>query len=121
MWEHWNGIKEDGTFWSDKMNSFNHYAYGAVYAWIFDTVMGISPVEPAYKSISIAPHPSKELGFATASLQTRFGTVRSAWYYRGDTVHYEFDVPAGVSARICLPNGKVTNVCGGSHLFAQKI
>ena len=35
MWEHWDGIKEDGSFWSDDMNSYNHYAYGAVFSWIF--------------------------------------------------------------------------------------
>ena len=121
MWEHWNGIKEDGSFWSDKMNSFNHYAYGAVYAWIFDTVMGISPNEPAYRSVTIAPHPSQELGFANATLQTRFGTIRSAWYYRGDTVHYEFDLPEGIAAKIQLPDGKAAEVCGGKHMFAHKI
>ena len=41
MWEHWNGIKEDGTFWSSDMNSFNHYAYGAVGDWLYGVAAGI--------------------------------------------------------------------------------
>ena len=54
MWEHWNSQKEDGSFWSTKMNSFNHYAYGAVYDWIFGVSSGIKTVEdaPAYKKIA---------------------------------------------------------------------
>ena len=121
MWEHWNSLKEDGTFWSTDMNSFNHYAYGAVFDWIFGVSSGIKPVaaDPAYKTVEIAPHPDKCLGWADASIDSRNGLIRSYWYYKGDTVYYEFDIPAGVSAKVNLPSGKTYTLTGGSYRFAE--
>ena len=119
MWEHWNSLKEDGSFWSTDMNSFNHYAYGAVYDWIFGVSLGITPTEPGYKAVRIAPHPSRELGFAEASIETKHGKIRSYWYYKGDAVYYEVDVPRGVSATVTLPSGYTETVSGGTFHFAE--
>ena len=121
MWEHWNSIKEDGSFWSTDMNSFNHYAYGAVYDWIFGVSSGIKPCEddPAYRKIIIAPHPDKRLGHADASIDSRQGRVRSYWYYKGDQVYYEFEIPSGATAEITLPSGYKTTVGEGIYHFAE--
>lgn len=121
MWEHWNSVKEDGSFWSTDMNSFNHYAYGSVFDWIFGVSSGITPVaaDPAYRSVNIAPHPAKVLGFADASIDSRNGRIRSYWYYKGDKVYYEFDIPAGVTAHISLPSGKEYTLSGGNYYFAE--
>ena len=121
MWEHWNSLKEDGSFWSTDMNSFNHYAYGAVFDWIFGVSSGIKPVaaDPAYKTVEIAPHPDKCLGWADASIESRNGLIRSYWYYKGETVYYEFDIPAGVTANVSLPSGKAYTLTGGSYRFAE--
>lgn len=121
MWEHWNSLKEDGSFWSTAMNSFNHYAYGAVYDWIFGVAVGIKPCEDAvaYKNITIEPHPNKNLGFADASIETRNGKVRAHWYYKGDRVYYEFEIPEGVTAKITLPSGATKTVTGGAYHFAE--
>lgn len=121
MWEHWNSLKEDGSFWSTDMNSFNHYAYGAVYDWIFGVSSGITTVAdaPAYKQIVFAPHPDKRLGYADASIESRCGKVRSYWYYKGDKVYYEFEVPAGSTAKIILPSGYQTTVGEGTYHFAE--
>lgn len=119
MWEHWNSLKEDGSFWSKDMNSFNHYAYGTVYDWIFGVAVGIKPIAPAYKEISIEPHPHRCLGYADASVDTAFGRIRAHWYYKTDGVYYEFDIPTGVAARITLPSGYTETVSGGSYHFAE--
>jgi alpha-L-rhamnosidase len=121
MWEHWNGIKEDGSFWSTDMNSFNHYAYGAVFDWIFGVSTGIKTVAeaPAYKEIELAPQPNKCLGFAISSIDSRNGTIRSHWYYKGDTVYYEFEIPAGVTAHLRLPSGYTETLTGGIYHFAE--
>ena len=119
MWEHWNSLKEDGSFWSADMNSFNHYAYGAVFDWIFGVSSGIQPKEAGYKEISIAPVPDKRLGFADASIQTAFGLVRSHWYYKGETVYYEFEIPQGVKAKVKLPSGKEQTLESGNYMFAE--
>ena len=63
MWEHWYSQKEDGTFWSTSMNSFNHYAYGAVFDWIFGVCCGIKTVEsaPAYREFTVELEETDEL------------------------------------------------------------
>ena len=121
IWEHWNGVKEDGSFWSDHMNSFNHYAYGSVFDWIFGVAAGIKTVAeaPAYREITVEPHPNKCLGFADTSIDSRNGRIRVHWYYKGDTVYYELEIPEGVTARLTLPSGYRETLSGGSYLFAE--
>lgn len=53
IWEHWDGIKEDGSFWSAEMNSFNHYAYGSIGDWLYRAAAGIEidPNNPGYKHV----------------------------------------------------------------------
>ena len=121
MWEHWNSLKEDGSFWSTAMNSFNHYAYGAVYDWIFGVAAGIKPMAnaPAYREVEIAPHPNKCLGFIDTSIDSRNGTIRMHWYYKGDVVYYEVEIPAGVTAYLTLPSGFTATLSGGSYHFAE--
>ena len=121
IWEHWNGIKEDGSFWSKNMNSFNHYAYGAVYDWIFGKAVGVEPMDdaPAYREITLAPHPDRRLGFADGSIDTQFGTIRSHWYYKDDIVYYEFTIPQGVTAHLTLPSGRTETLGEGTYHFAE--
>ena len=121
MWEHWNSLKEDGSFWSTDMNSFNHYAYGAVFDWIFGVAAGIKTVDsaPAYREINLAPHPDRRLGFADTSIDSRNGTIRSYWYYKDNTVYYEFDIPAGVTAHLTLPSGYQATLTAGIYHFAE--
>jgi alpha-L-rhamnosidase len=121
MWEHWNSLKEDGSFWSTDMNSFNHYAYGAVYDWMFGKMIGIETTEhaPAYREVTIAPHPDRRLGFAEASIDSRNGMIRVHWYYKEDVVYYEFEIPAGVTAYMTLPSGYTETLSGGIYHFAE--
>lgn len=121
MWEHWNGIKEDGSFWSKDMNSFNHYAYGAVFDWIFGVTAGIRTVEsaPGYREIDLEPHPYKKLGFADASIESVQGKIRSHWYYKGDRVFYEFSIPEGTVAHLRLPSGYTEDLAAGEYRFAE--
>ncbi len=72
---------------------------------------------PAYEKITIEPHPSPELGFAKASYESSFGTISSYWYYKENTVCFEFDIPNGVMAYLTLPNKQKKTLTGGRHLF----
>jgi len=122
MWEHWDGIREDGTFWSKDMNSYNHYAYGAVFDWMFENISGIKvlPDGAGYTHIQIKPIADRRLGFAKTQFDSRQGTIRTMWNYKGDLVHYEFEIPNGVTAEIVLPNVTKT-VTGGRYMFECKI
>ncbi len=116
IWEHWDGIRPDGSMWSTDMNSYNHYAYGAVYDWIFGEALGIAPdyENPGFKHVFFTPHPDKRLGFARASLKTKYGLVAAAWHYEGDVVRYEFTVPASCTATVTI-DGKSFPLGAGTH------
>ena len=117
IWEHWDGRKANGEFWSANMNSFNHYAYGAVGAWMYETVAGIRIDEekPGFENVILEPVPDRRLDWAEASVVTKHGTVRSKWYYdENDNIHYEFDVPN--TATIIL-NGEKKQVNKGRYCF----
>ncbi|MBR6794193.1 MAG: family 78 glycoside hydrolase catalytic domain [Clostridia bacterium] len=120
MWEHWDGIKEDGTFWSKNMNSYNHYAYGAVYDWIFGVAAGIKVKEEGagYKKITLKPVPDQRLGHLTASLETRCGKLLSHWNYRPDgRLIYRFEIPAGCEAELVLPDGRRELLTAGIYQY----
>ena len=104
IWERWDGIKPDGSFQTVGMNSFNHYAYGAVGQWLYSTVAGlnIDPLQPGYKHSIIKPCPTKQLNYARASLKTMYGLLLSSWEIKGEEVIYKFSIPVNTSATIYL-------------------
>ena len=114
VWEHWDGIKPDGTFWDDDMNSYNHYAYGSVADWVFGVACGIQPAEPGYARVRIEPKPDPRLNSLCAVLDTAYGRIRSFWKHTEDGIRYEIDTP--VQAEIVL-NGKGLTVGKGKYLF----
>ena len=87
------------------MNSFNHYAYGVVCEWIWETAAGIAsdPANPGFKHIIMKPVPDKRLGYLKAEYHSASGVIRSAWKYEGDNWIWEFSVPDGCTATVTLP------------------
>ena len=118
IWEHWDGIMEDGGFWSRDMNSFNHYAYGSVMGWVYEVAAGIQPMEekPGFAQVTIAPNPDKRLGWLEASIDTAYGTVFSGWYYELEGLRYEIHTP--VKAHVVL-GGKEYDLEPGRYLFFE--
>lgn len=114
VWEHWDGIKPDGTFWDDDMNSYNHYAYGSVADWVFGVAAGIQPAEPGYAKARIEPHPDPRLNSLCATLDTAHGQIRSFWKHTENGIRYEIDTP--VPAEIVV-GGRSRTVEKGSYLF----
>ncbi len=116
IWEHWDGILEDGSFWDKTMNSYNHYAYGAVADWVYEKAAGIQTVEaqPGFARVRIAPVPDRRLQWLEASILTRHGLVRSKWTHTGDGIRYEIET--AVPATIVIA-GKQRNVCPGLYTF----
>ena len=85
------------------------------------TALSITPVEsaPAYREVSIAPHPCRELGFAKVSIDSRAGKITSHWHYEGYAVHYEFEISESVTAHITLPGGFTKTIGSGKHVFVE--
>ena len=116
IWEHWDGIMEDGGFWSSDMNSYNHYAYGSVADWVYQTAAGILPREdaPGYQKVIIAPHPDARLDWLRAELDTRHGHISSFWTKEDASWRYEITVPTEAEIRI---DGVTHVVPAGSYCF----
>ncbi len=103
IWERWDGWTEEKGFQDAGMNSFNHYAYGAVGEWLYSSVAGIEIGEPGYKKILLQPRPGGTLTYAKASLETLYGRVSSDWKIEGNTFVWVATIPPNTSASVTLP------------------
>lgn len=122
MWEHWDGVREDSSFWSKDMNSYNHYAYGVVYDWIFGVAAGVKVFDDGagYTHISIKPETDKRMGFLEASIETRQGKLSTKWYYKDDVIYFEFEIPNSTKTEIELEDGQRYTVSGGRYIYNIK-
>ncbi len=111
MWERWNTIRADGQFGPVEMNSFNHYAYGAVGDWMFGHLGGITIVGPGYRRFRVAPLVTNTaLDHASCRLQTPYGLVSSEWTRNGDELRFVVTVPANTAAEVLIPAKTVDSV-----------
>ena len=110
IWERWDGIKPDGTFQDVGMNSFNHYAYGAIGDWMYRVVAGIDAGEAGYRHVVIAPQPGGGLTHARAALRTMYGEVVSAWQLSEAGLRLQVTVPPNARATVRLPASKLAQV-----------
>ena len=108
IWETWDGIDAEGKVHA----SLNHYSYGAVCGWLFSGVCGIRLENGR---VTIAPQPHQALEYAKASYDSPVGTIESGWQYEGDEIRYEVRIPANVTARIILPDGREQMLSAGTH------
>jgi alpha-L-rhamnosidase len=106
IWERWDGIKPDKSFEDPEMNSFNHYAYGAIGDWMYRVIAGINTDEssPGFHKIIIAPHPGGKLTSTQAELETLYGKVKSAWSIDNGIFTLDVIVPPNTTAQIVLPS-----------------
>ena len=116
IWEHWDGIMENGDFWDSEMNPFNHYAYGAVADWVYCKAAGIQTLEeyPGYEKVKIAPLTDDRLDWMEARLKTRHGQIRSRWQKQENRWRYDLETP--VEAVITIGE-KEYHVEPGKYVF----
>lgn len=103
MWERWNGWTPDKGFADSKMNSFNHYAFGAVGEWMYSRIAGIRPDAPGFSRIRIAPVPGGGLTSARMTYQSIRGPVTSAWRIENGLFTLDVEIPANTTATVCVP------------------
>jgi alpha-L-rhamnosidase len=107
IWERLDGIKPDKTFEDPGMNSFNHYAYGAIGDWMYSDIAGINVDEegPGFNKMLISPQPGGGLTSEKAELETPYGTIRSAWNIGANNAFtMDVTIPANTTARVTLPS-----------------
>jgi alpha-L-rhamnosidase len=118
IWERWDGIRPDGSINPGEMNSFNHYALGAVADWMHRTVAGLAPLEPGYRAILVHPIPSPSLSGASASHRTPYGDARVSWERRDGRFSLRVRIPVGSTAQVHVPGAEVVQlVRHGEHLW----
>ncbi|HRT88946.1 MAG TPA: glycoside hydrolase family 78 protein [Bacteroidales bacterium] len=121
IWERWDGIKTDSTFQDAGMNSFNHYAYGAIGDWMYRMCAGIETGAPGYKKIIIQPSPTQRLNYAKASFESSYGQILSGWEREGKTIRIKVKIPVNTKAVILLPAADASKITeSGVPLAAVK-
>lgn len=117
-WERWDALRPDGTvneskMSSDNMVSFNHYSFGSVGKFLYQYILGITPLEPGFAKVRIAPHIDDRIGDFSGSYQSRHGMIRVA-FQKGI-----FEVTTPVDTQVCLPDGRSFHVTAGNHRFSH--
>ncbi len=110
MWERWNSDTGDVG-----MNSYNHYAFGAIGSFLFRRVAGIDAVEPGFRRVRIAPIFDRRLRHSGADYQSSAGLIRTDWAYDGGRVRLDVMLPPNVTGDIVLPPSAATATLNGQR------
>jgi alpha-L-rhamnosidase len=124
IWERWDAQGPHGEIYDPDMNSYNHYAYGAVCQWLFENVAGVSPsaANPGFDEIIISPNFLPALSPVKAWHDCRHGRMEAGWSVKGDTARYSLKVPEHVTARIVPAEGtQLVSVDGKKGAKAQRL
>ena len=120
IWERWDGYVEGRGFQNPGMNSFNHYAIGAVGEWMYRVIGGLNPDEaaPGWRHFVVRPIPGGGLTWAKVAYESVRGLIRSEWQIAQGVFTLEVTVPANTTATIQLPDGSAPRrVKSGLHRF----
>lgn len=110
IWERWDGIKTDSTFQDANMNSFNHYAYGAIGDWMYRVCAGIEIGKAGYKHILIQPQPTDSLNDAKATFNSNYGEIVSGWKKTATGFIFSIKIPANTTATVKLPADNINKI-----------
>lgn len=123
IWERWDGQKPDSSFQTPGMNSFNHYAYGAIGDWMYRKMVGLDTYEDGvgYKHIKVMPHIGGGFTNASASLKTYYGTVSSGWEIDTDKILMDVTIPANTTATIYIPSTDANTITESRNALGTDI
>lgn len=121
IWERWDGIKPDGSFQTPGMNSYNHYAYGAIGDWMYRVMVGLDTYEDGvgYKHIKIKPHLGGGFTNASASLETYYGKLASSWKIEPGRILMDVDIPANTTATVFVPALEASQITDGTQAISS--
>jgi len=121
IWERWDGQKTDSTFQDPGMNSFNHYAYGAIGDWMYRVSAGIETMSPGYRHLLIQPHPTDKMDYSKATFESSYGTVTSGWERTEGKITVRIKLPANTRATIVLPVDNADKVTESGKSLSDNI
>lgn len=105
IWERWDGWTEENGFQDPGMNSFNHYAYGAIGDWLYRVVAGINPDPncPGFQRILLQPHVGGGVTWVKAHYDSGYGRITSEWQLQESQFIYDITIPPNTSATVTIP------------------
>jgi alpha-L-rhamnosidase len=119
MWERWNGWTPDKGFGDISMNSFNHYAFGAVGEYLYGGVGGIKPSSPGYKTFIIQPAIGERLTWANTSFESIYGRIVSNWKLEAGKLTLAVIVPPNTTAMVHVPAKDAASITESGKPVAQ--
>jgi alpha-L-rhamnosidase len=121
IWERWDGIKPDSTFQTPSMNSYNHYAYGAIGEWMYENIAGIRVQEeaPGYKKSTIRPVMGADLTEGKGELRTYYGLLASDWRLTDASFEHEITIPVNTRADVFIPAQNAADVLENGRPLAE--
>lgn len=124
IWERWDSIRPDGTLNSTGMTSLNHYALGAVAAWLHRVVGGLVRTAPGWEQLRIAPQPGGGLTSAHTVHDTVRGRAEVDWRIEDGELTLTVTIPEGAIATVVLPlhpDGAVEDAVSGTHTWCYPV
>jgi alpha-L-rhamnosidase len=121
IWERWDGWTPEKGFQDPGMNSFAHYAFGAVVGWMFDQPAGISNLTPGFEKVKIAPQIDPNLKWLKSSYNSVRGPIVSNWSVKDKVVSMSVVIPPNVTAEVHIPGGKTVTVGSGMYTFSGRL
>lgn len=118
FWERWNSYTKETGFGNAGMNSFNHYAYGAVISWLYSAMGGIQPDSkvPGFKHFILKPQPDPRVPSVKVAFDSPYGKIESDWHYdESGSWHWTYTIPANTSATVILPDGSSFEQTSGTY------
>jgi len=113
VWERWNGVDAEGN----AHHSLNHYSKGAVVSFLYETVAGLRPTSPGYRTFEVRPQPGGGLTWAKARHDSPYGPIEVAWRLADDGLTLDLEVPGGTTAQVTLPDGTTASAAPGHHTW----
>lgn len=112
MWERWNSYSLKDGFGDVNMNSFNHYAYGAIGQWLYKDVAGLwhDEAAPGYKNIIFAPNITPKMSFASATNNTPYGVASSSWKQTDGVIEWNVVIPPNATGTIVFPTKNADSI-----------
>ncbi len=127
IWERWNSLTPDGSVSSTGMNSFNHYAYGAIVEWMYRDMCGLNPssgsdLATGFRRARLAPKPDIALQWAKARYMSAAGLFECGWRIgEQGALRFEFTIPFNAAAQVVLPDAHGAEITINGGLFTQGV
>ncbi|HBQ83147.1 MAG: hypothetical protein A2X03_17900 [Bacteroidetes bacterium GWA2_40_15] len=112
IWERWDGYVKGRGFQGAGMNSFNHYAFGAIGEWMYENILGINPDydSPGFSHFILKPLPGGSLTWAKGSFNSISGKIETSWKKENGKFEYNFTVPPNTTATVYIPSKSSENI-----------